>query len=225
MIETFLYLAQNFEQLNAYETDFKFSSQENQGYKENYQRINKLCNDNDLEVPYVFSENKAYFLADNELIASEFVSVLGQGNVDAERIILPVSEKENLVMRLVRNGILLKTKKFWPQSTKYGLEYKIDSEDIGNKTIHRYLNASFSFLSGSNIMQVIFDLKSRPNASWSELTTIQKLHCSPSPNKRYNAVKKKITEMFVDPDNISFQINGNPSLCFKRVRLETSALH
>ncbi len=225
MIETFLYLAQNFEQLNVYETDFKFSSQENQGYKENYQRINKLCNDNNLEVPYVFSENKAYFLADNESIASKFVSLLGQGNVDAERIILPLSERGNLVIRLVRNGILLKTKKFWSQSTKYGLEYKIDSKDVGNKTIHRYLNASFSLLSGSNIMQVIFDLKSRPNAAWEDLTTQQKLYCSPSPNDRYNAMKKKITEMFGDADNISFEINGNPSLCFKRIKLKTSALH
>lgn len=225
MIETFLYLAQTYEQLNVYETDFKFSSQGNQGYKENYQRINKLCHENDLEVPYVLSENKAYFLSDSESISSNFVRLLGNIGMNVERRILRVNERENLFMRLVRNGILLKTKNAHPQRTKYGLEYRIDSNDVDNKTIPRYLNASFSLLYGSNTIQVIFDLISRPNSAWGNLTDMQKRYCSPSPNDRYKTVNKKITEIFGDPDNISIKIYGNPNLCFKRVKLETSPLH
>lgn len=219
MIETFLYLAQNFEQLNAYEADFKLSSQENDFYKETYQSINKLCTEKGLKIPYVFFQNKVYFLADNEDISNEFITLFDQGDMNKQKAVVSVSEREKLFMRLVRNAILLKTSSFHPQSMRYGLEYPIDSEKWNDIIIHRNLNVNFSLLSGSNIMQIIFDLKSRANAVWSALTATQKLYCSLSPNERYKAVKNKIIKIFGDVDDISLELNGNPSLCFKRVKL------
>ena len=136
MIETFVYLGQNFEKLNAYEADFKFSSEENGNYKETYKKINNLCKENGLDIPYVFFQNKVYFLAESESISDKFIKLLGEENRNKKNVVISVNEKEILFMRLLRNWILLKTAKFNPQMTKYGLAYPIDILETSSSLIN-----------------------------------------------------------------------------------------
>lgn len=219
MIETFIYLSNDFKSLDAYETDFKLESKDKDSYKKKYQEINKACKENGLEVPYVFFENKVYFLAESESISDKFISLLGLENINKENVVLSLDENEILFMRLVRKLILLKTSSSNPQMTKFGLAYPIETSDKYSSKIERKLNASFSVLYGSNIIQIVFDLKSMTDVSWSSLNLSEKAYCSPSPHERYKTVKEKIKEIFGSEDEISFGIKENSSLKFKRLTI------
>ena len=225
MIETFLYIAHNFEKLSAYSVNYEINNPLIKGYKENYQRINKLCIQNGLEIPYVFTQNKAIFLAKDDSTASVFVRILNPENIDTEHIMLPITENDFLVRRLIRNELLIKTKKYNPCSKRYGIEYPIDTKSFGGIIIPRFLNATFSLFPSSNILQLIFDLKSRPGESWGRLSNREKLYCSPSPKERYSIIKNKLIEIFGETKTIYVPLTGNNSINFEQIQCDITPSH
>lgn len=225
MIETFLYIANNFERLSAYSVGYDINNQPVKGYKENYQRINELSIQSHFEVPYVFTQNKAIFLAKDVSTASDFVKILNPENLDAEHIVIPVVGNDLLVRRLIRNALLMRTNKYKPYRKKYGIEYLIDTNNDGDIVIRRFLNATFSNFPGSNILQLIFDLKSRPSVSWDKLPNKWKLFCSPSPRVRYDIIMEKLTEIFDETMTIAIPLPGNGIINFEQIQVQLTSSH
>lgn len=227
MIETFLYIANDLKKLSAYSVSYDINYQMVKGYKENYQKINQLCIQNNLYNPYVLTNNKLIFLAKDYSTALVFTRTLNLENIDLEHILLPVAENDYLVRRLIRNEMLLKTMKHRPYNKKYGIEYLIDTNtDInGDIVIRKYLNATLSILPDSNILQLIFDLKSRPSVSWDRLPNRWKVVCSPSPMARYNIIKEKLTEIFDEQMTISIPLLGNGIINFEQIQVHLTPSH
>ncbi len=225
MIETFLYIANNLEKLSAYSVDYNINNHPIKGYKENYQRINELSIQSHLEIPYVFTQNKAIFLAKDDSTASDFAKILNPENLDAEHIAIHVVGNDLLVRRLIRNAVLMRTNKYKPYSKKYGIEYPIDTKSYGDILIRQFLNATFSNFPNSNILQLIFDLKSRPSVSWDLLPNRLKLVCSPSPMVRYGLIKGKLIEIFGETMTIPITLPDNEIINFEQIQGNITSSH
>jgi hypothetical protein len=228
MIETFLYITHDFEELSAYAMSYDISNQSLKGYRENYQKINQLCIQKKLLIPYVFYNKKIIFLAEDDGTASIFNSTINSENaVDIEHVVLPVAEDDYLVRRLIRNWLLINTSEHRPYNKKNGIEYLIDTKTNynGDIIVSRFLNATFSNFPDSNILQLIFDLKSRSIDSWDQLPNQLKLFCSPNPKVRYELIKGKLVEIFGEVETISLQPPGNGIINFEHIQGDMRPSH